>query len=244
MSWFRCPEPRPFATLRLVCFPHAGGSAVFFRPWAKAVSPAVEVHTVQYPGRADRLKDPLIRDIDRLSLLIAGAIAPLLDRPVAFFGHSMGASVAYETARVLQARGTSLVHFFASSASAPQVRNPRGVSAMDDEMLVAEMLKLGGTDAELFEDPEMRALVLPYVRNDFEALDLYRPKQGPPLNVPVTALVGDADPDVTPAHIERWAEVAGSSFKSLILPGDHFYLVPQQAAVIREVLTTLNVPVS
>jgi surfactin synthase thioesterase subunit len=242
MSWFRCPEPRPFATLRLVCFPHAGGSAVFFRPWAKAVSPAVEVHAVQYPGRADRLGDPLIRDVGRMSTLIAAAIAPLLDRPVAFFGHSMGATVAYETARVLEARGIAPVHLFASAASAPHARTPRVVSAMNEEELVAEMLQLGGTDSEVLEDPEMRALILPYVRNDFESLEFYRHKPGPPLDIPITALAGDADPDVTPAHIERWVDVTSALFKSLVLPGGHFYLVPQQQAVLSEVGTTLNVP--
>lgn len=245
MSWFRCAEHRPFAALRLVCFPHAGGSAVFYRGWARSVSPAVELHAVQYPGRADRIRDPLIADLGQVSRLIAGAIGPLLDRPVAFFGHSMGAAVAYETARVLQTRGTAPLHLFASGARAPHDREDRrAVSGEDDETLVAEMVKLGGTDAEILQDPEMRALILPYVRNDFRAIESYRPKPGPPLDVPVTSIIGDADPDVTLAHAERWGEVTSAAFASVVLPGDHFYLVPQQPAVINEVLSRLNIPVT
>jgi surfactin synthase thioesterase subunit len=245
MSWFRCPAPRPFASLRLICFPHAGGSAVFYRPWSEAVSPAVEVHAVQYPGRADRLRDPLIPDLPQIARLVAGAVAPLLDRPLVFFGHSMGAAVAYEAARVLQARGNAPVHLFVSSAIAPQDRSGVArVSDGDDEALVAEMSRLGGTEAEILQDREMREIVLPYVRNDFHAIEHYVRTPGPPLTIPVTAITGDADPDVTPERNARWSEATTGAFKSLVLPGDHFYLVPQQTAVITEVLTTLNVPVT
>lgn len=228
----------------MVCFPHAGGSAVFYRPWAKTVSPAVEVHAVQYPGRADRMRDPLIADLAQTARLVAGAMAPLLDRPVAFFGHSMGAAVAYETARVLSARGRAPIHLFASGARAPGDRGDvQTVGDKPDEVLIAEMTKLGGTDAEVLNDPEMRELVLPYVRNDFNAIEQYRPKPGPPLEIPVTSIIGDADPDVSPEQAARWGEVTSGPFTSRILPGDHFYLVPQQSAVITEVLTQLNVPV-
>jgi surfactin synthase thioesterase subunit len=245
MSWFRCPEPRPWASLRLICFPHAGGSAVFYRPWAKAVSPAIEVHAVQYPGRADRIRDPLITDAGRMARLIAGSMGPLLDRPVALFGHSMGAILAYEVARILEGRGTPPVHVFASGARPPHVRGSReNIAEKDDDGLVAEMVKLGGTDAEVLADQEMRELILPYVRNDFRLIESYEQKPGPRLTAPVTALIGAGDPHVTEAQAARWGEITDGAFALEALPGDHFYLVPQQAQVIAEVLRGLNVPVA
>ncbi len=243
MSWFRCPQPRPFAAMRLVCFPHAGGSAVAYRPWSAEVSPALEVHAVQYPGRADRVRDPLIADSGQVSRLIAGAMMPLLDRPVAFFGHSMGAILAYETARILQSRGTRVVHLFASGARPPHERgDPRNVADLDDEGVIAEMAELGGTDAELMRDPEMRELIMPYVRNDFRLIESYRHKPGLTLATPITAILGDADPHVSPADAASWAEMTDAGFAQKVLPGDHFYLVPQRQAVLTEVQRTLDIP--
>ncbi|MFD0684693.1 thioesterase II family protein [Actinomadura fibrosa] len=242
MSWFRCPETRPWASMRLFCLPHAGGSAVFYRPWAKEISPAVEVHAVQYPGRADRMADAFVTDAHQLARLVAGAMAPLLDRPAALFGHSMGAVLAYEVARLLQERGSAPVHVFASGARAPHDRGDERVAERDDDGVVEEMLKLGGTDAEVLQDPELRELVLPYVRNDFALIEGYAHRPGARLSVPVTAIIGDADPHVTEEQAARWGELTDGRFALKALPGDHFYLVERQREVIAEVLRTLEVP--
>lgn len=242
MTWFRCPETRPWASMRLFCLPHAGGSAVFYRPWAKEISPAVEVHAVQYPGRADRMTDAFVTDAHQLARLIAGAMAPLMDRPAALFGHSMGAVLAYEVARLLQERGAAPVHVFASGARPPHDRGDDRVSDRDDDGIVAEMVELGGTDAEALQDPELRELVLPYVRNDFALIEDYAHRAGTRLAVPLTAIVGDADPHVTPDRARGWAEVTDGRFALKVLPGGHFYLAEQQPAVIAEILRTLEVP--
>ncbi|HLV72960.1 MAG TPA: alpha/beta fold hydrolase [Vulgatibacteraceae bacterium] len=243
MSWFRCAENRPWASMRLFCLPHAGGSAVFYRSWAKEISPAVEVHAVQYPGRADRIADTMIDDAHRLARLVAGAMAPLLDRPAALFGHSMGAVLAYEVARLLQERGSAPVHVFVSGARPPHDRGGDRVADKDDDELVAEMVKLGGSDAEALRDPELRELVLPYVRNDFRLIEGYAHRAaGTRLAVPVTAIIGDDDPHVTEEQAARWAEVTDGRFALRTLPGGHFYLNDRQRDVIAEVQRTLEVP--
>ncbi|MEV4257328.1 alpha/beta fold hydrolase, partial [Spirillospora sp. NPDC049652] len=133
MTWFRCTTSRPWAPLRMFCFPHAGGSAVFYRSWAEAVGPAVELHAVQYPGRADRLRDPLVPDARRLARLVAGAIGQYADRPAVLFGHSMGALVAYETALLMRERGLPLAHLVASGARSPDGwGDRRRISTLDD----------------------------------------------------------------------------------------------------------------
>ncbi|WP_433337028.1 thioesterase II family protein [Spirillospora sp. CA-294931] len=242
MSWFRCVETRPWASMRLFCLPHAGGSAVFFRTWAKETGPAVEVHAVQYPGRADRMGEALIPDPERMARLIAGAMAPLTDRPFAIFGHSMGALLAYEVARLLQERDSAPAHLFVSGTRAPDDRDDDPVSTYDDDGVVAEMLKLGGTDGEAMANPELRELVLPYVRNDFKLVEDYRHREEPRLRVPMTMIVGDADDDVTPEQAAGWGAHTDGGFALRTLPGDHFYLVPNQSAVIAEILRTLDIP--
>ncbi|WP_084265131.1 thioesterase II family protein [Actinomadura macra] len=241
MTWFRCAEARPWASMRLFCLPHAGGSAVAYRTWAKEISPAVEVHAVQYPGRADRLADPLVPDASRLAGLIAGAMAPLMDRPTALFGHSMGAVLAYEVARLLQERGNAPVHLFASGARPPHDRGDDRVAAADDDTLVAEMIKLGGTDAEVLQDPELRELVLPYVRNDFGLVEDYVHRAGTRLAVPITTIIGDVDPHVTEAQAKKWADLTDGPFALKVLEGDHFYLTERQRQVIDEIQLALEI---
>lgn len=245
MSWFRCAESRPWASLRLVCFPHAGGSAVAYRPWAKEISPAIEVHAVQYPGRADRLTEPLIDDLHRLARLIAGALVPLMDRPTALFGHSMGAIVAYETARLLEERGAPPLHLFASGARPPHRRDvdeEGRIADADDDALVKALTLLGGSDAEALADPELRDFVLPYVRNDFRMIENYRRRPGPNPAVPVTAVIGDGDPHVNEERAREWSDATEGPFDLKVFQGDHFYLVPRRSELLREIQRTLHVP--
>ncbi|RJL20550.1 thioesterase II family protein [Bailinhaonella thermotolerans] len=243
MSWLRCGENRPWAARRLVCFPHAGGSAAFYRAWSRAL-PSVEVHAVQYPGRADRIAEPYVEDVARMARHVVQAVAPLLDRPLALFGHSMGALVAYETARLLEDRGAVPAHLFVSGARPAHDpdRVDEAVAGRDDDGFVAALLALGGSDAELLADPDMRELVLPYVRSDFRAVESYRHRPGPPLAAPVTALIGAEDPKVDAARAEGWRDLTRGGFALRALPGDHFYLVPSQELVMEEIRARLGVP--
>jgi surfactin synthase thioesterase subunit len=235
-GWLRCFEARPSAAKRLICFPHAGGSAAFYHPWALAAMDA-ELHIVEYPGRADRLFEPLVGDARRLAEAVADALPPLRDRPVALFGHSMGATVAYETARLLTARGVPPVHLFVSASRAAHDRPGRTegheiLHDKDDETFVAALIRLGGADAQALAVSELREIVLPYIRNDFRLIATYRHEPGTPLALPITALAGEADPIVTPAETKRWADLTTGEFTHRVFPGDHFYLVQHRDAVL------------
>ncbi|MET9580735.1 Surfactin synthase thioesterase subunit [Streptomyces sp. Ag82_O1-12] len=224
MSWTECSESRPFAAKRLVCFPHAGGSSYFFRDWRKGL-PEFEVHAVCYPGRADRFGEPTATDLVAMAGEIAEAVKPLLDRPTVLFGHSMGAAVAYETARALEADGVRPAHLFVSGAPASNlVRSDARAAGANEESVIAALTALGGTDAELLDHPMFRELILPYIQADFRLLGSYEHRPGALLGCPVTAVAGADDPRVTPEQVARWASVTEGAFRQWTVPGGHFYL--------------------
>ncbi|MFI1867220.1 thioesterase II family protein [Streptomyces jumonjinensis] len=242
MTWLSSPAPRPGARQRLICFAHAGGSAHFYRGWAEAL-PDLEVHAVHYPGRAHRIDEPTATDLRGLAGEIAEGIRHLNDRPLALFGHSMGAVVAFETALRLRETGVRVSHVFASAARAPQLPGvPIGDGGPLDEDAVAEaLIALGGTDAQALADPMLRELILPYVCADLIMLDAYVHRPGSRLDCPVTAIVGDADQQVGAAHADAWAEVTSGPFRRRIVSGDHFYLTPRPPfALIGEALSPLS----
>ncbi|MDG5805154.1 alpha/beta fold hydrolase [Streptomyces ossamyceticus] len=225
--WLHCPVPLPDPARRLICFPHAGGSAAFFRDWGSRLA-GVEVHSVRYPGRAERIGEPSALDLRILAHAIADAVEPLADRPLVLFGHSMGAAVALETARCLERRGVQPAHLVASGsrdAPYPGPEESAGDEDEDDAAVVARLLELGGTDPDLASDPEFQQLVVPYVRDDGRMFHAYTPHpDDPPLRCPVTTIVGDADDD---ADRRPWSELTVGGHREHLVEGDHFYLVPR-----------------
>ncbi|MEU7582090.1 alpha/beta fold hydrolase [Streptomyces sp. NPDC041068] len=230
MVWLQCAEPRPFAAQRVICFPHAGGSPYFFRGWAKALT-GFEVHTVCYPGRAERITESPATDILSMARHIAVSVKELMadGRPTALFGHSMGAFIAYEVCAALEDEGHELSHFFASGARAPHLTrpDPDAESTWDDEAVAELLLELGGTDAELLENRAFLDLVMPYIKADFRMLASYDRSERGPLSTPVTAVVGEEDPRVSAEQAAAWGEATRGAFRMRTVPGGHFYLAEQ-----------------
>ncbi|WP_406841547.1 thioesterase II family protein (plasmid) [Streptomyces sp. AHU1] len=230
--------------VRLVCFPHAGGAASTFHGWSQQLGPNVELLAVQYPGRQERLGDPVIESIEELADQIAGELVTFLDRPLALFGHSMGAAVAHEVARQLEDRyGEALVRLFVSGRSAPDsgaggtlLPQDDDLSDVDDdEALIAWAQGQDAAVSAAYEVPELRELLLPSLRADLRALAVYRPKHRAPLRTPITACGGDTDPGCAPTNLSSWQEATAGGFSTRIFPGDHFYLLSNPAGLISEI---------
>ncbi|MFF3263904.1 thioesterase II family protein [Streptomyces sp. NPDC002932] len=231
--WIRRYFPSAEAKVQLVCLPHAGGSATFYRPVAQALHPRVEVLAVQYPGRQDRHREPLIDDLSALADQVCEAVAASVDRPFAFFGHSMGSTLAFEVTRRLEARGTYPLRLFASARRAPSAHREERVHLRDDEGLISDVRALSGTSQQVFGDEELMRMVLPVIRGDYRAAETYRHTPGPRLRCPVTALTGDNDPKATLEEVAAWREHTDGGFDLRTFSGGHFYLLDHTAEVLR-----------
>jgi medium-chain acyl-[acyl-carrier-protein] hydrolase len=221
------PEPggASLPRLRLFCFPYSGASASVFFPWRGAFGPEIEVVPVELPGRGTRMTEPLATRIETLVERFARELRPQLDRPYAFFGHSMGALLAFELARRLEKEDGGPVHFFASGHVAPQVRERDEVWHTLPEAELLDMLRtLNGTPEEVLQNPELRELILPILRADFEICDEYRFRPGEPLRCSITAFGGLGDEEVSRENLDAWREHTRGSFKLRMFSGGHFFI--------------------
>lgn len=241
-TWIRAARRLPHAPVRLVCFPHAGGSASFYLPLARHFGDRVEVRAVQYPGRLDRYREPAITDLGLLADRVADALTDTVEGPFAFFGHSMGAILAFEVTRRLERRGALLPEvLFASGRRAPSVVREGNVHRCDDAGVIAEIRRLGGTDAGLLTDPEMIDMIMPALRADYTAIESYRcdPPQAT-VGAPIEVLIGDADPRVAVEDAKSWALHTSATCAIRVFSGGHFYLAEQASEVAAHIAARLG----
>ncbi|MEI5006257.1 thioesterase domain-containing protein [Streptomyces sp. PmtA] len=174
--WLRRHPVRGAVRTRLVCLPHAGGTAGSFAGWAGLLPAGTELIAVQYPGRQDRIAEEPVREMAGMADLLAEALRPLLDRPMLLFGHSMGTGLAYEVAgRLERTDGFVMDHVFVSARPAPHRIDGEHRHRLTDDELVAAMRRLGGPDAAVYDHTALLPLILPPLRADLALLDRYLP---------------------------------------------------------------------
>ncbi|MDV6263920.1 GNAT family N-acetyltransferase [Rhodococcoides yunnanense] len=228
--WLRQLKPFGRHLTEVVCFPHSGGAASAFRALAAELDGDMGVVGVQYPGRQDRYEEPPITDLHELADQIAGHLSGP-PRHRIFFGHSMGAILAYEVAQRLGPMGpTALI---ASARPAPSVVEATTSYLLDDGKLIEQVVRLGGTAAAVFENDDMRGMLLAVIRGDYQASETYRPRGGPPLNCPIVAMGGIDDPTTSVDELRAWSAHTTGGFRLELMQGGHFYLQDSWPAIAR-----------
>ncbi|WP_088243857.1 thioesterase II family protein [Calothrix rhizosoleniae] len=233
-SSLQCYQPLSQASMRLFCFPYAGGRALIYRSWAKSLPTNIEVCAIELPGRGSLLKETPFTQMEPLIETIAQIILPKLDKPFALFGHSMGALVSFELANLLLHKyGIKPAHLFISARRAPQIISKEPpVYSLPEPEFIAELHRLNGTSQEILANKELMQLFLPILRADFEVLETYTYRPLPPLECPITAFGGLSDPEANINELEAWAKQTKSTFSLKMFQGDHFFIHSAQSQLL------------
>ena len=228
----------PAPKYRIVCFPYAGGSAYSFRSWPAAFGNEAEIAVVRLPGRYDRMGTERFPFLTAAASAVSDMIRATSYLPTALFGHSLGATLAFEAARTLPKGAIELL--VVSGASAPHLlRSEDPIASLPDAEFLSRVRMLGATPDEVFDNPELIDVILPTLRADFAMAEEYQYQMGPPLHCPILALGGEADSFVDNDDLRAWKAHTTESTWSELFPGDHFFIDSQREAVLGRIRQTI-----
>ncbi|WP_426752683.1 thioesterase II family protein [Myxococcus sp. Y35] len=237
--WLIRRKPAVAPPLRLFCFPYAGAGSLPYFKWPDLLPEAqVEVCAIQPPGRENRLHEPSLDELPRLLDALVRELSPLFDVPFAFFGHSLGALIAFELTRELRRRGRPLPRvLLVSGAEAPSLRNGLPpLSGLGRDDFIRELsARYDGIPQQVLAQPEILDLILPSLRADLKISEGYTYRDEPPLPVRICALGGTRDPRVSEAALEAWRQQTQQAFTLKMFPGGHFFINEMTSQVVQVV---------
>jgi medium-chain acyl-[acyl-carrier-protein] hydrolase len=213
--------------LRIVCLPHAGGSASTFRPWIRRhASPSLSICPVEYPGRGVRLEEPLAASVEDLA---AGMTHDLRDwlqaGPFAIIGHSLGALVGFSLVQRLEAtRGAVPTRLVLCGARPPSHGKISPWHLLSRSGLIARLRTLGGLADRVLENDEVLDVILPLIQADLSIAESWQTADGhAAVVVSVAAVAAQHDTMAPPEAVAAWRPYAAGPFDFHVLPGDHFF---------------------
>lgn len=225
-SQFLVVKPRPLATSRLFCFPHAGGGPVIFFDWPKLLGPEIECVSLQSAGRGYRLQEEPLTSVEHLVAEIADDFSSFTDKPFAFYGHSFGGILAFELTRQLRRMDLPRPHhLFVAASRPPQLELPYAPihQLADRDFVESLQARYGGIPLAIYRDPDLLEMFLPAMRADFTAYETYRFHPDEPIDIPITAFAGAEDAAIRVDSLEQWAVHTAREFELHVLPGGHFF---------------------
>jgi medium-chain acyl-[acyl-carrier-protein] hydrolase len=237
LPWLPKVRSKAGSKLRLFCFPYAGGASYTYSSWDSLLPQEIEVCPVELSGRASRMREPAARNIRSLVHSMTAALLPWLDRPFAFYGHSMGALISFELARELR-RSHQLqpVHMFVSSCLPPHSprRREKVTYNLPEPQFIAALRHFNGIPNEVQEhSEELMQLAMPLLRADFEACQTYEYIAGQVLECPLTVVGGLKDKGLNQGDLEEWREHTTSACTVRMVSGDHLFINTSQTWILR-----------
>lgn len=209
--------------INLFCFPFAGGGAISYRGLGNRFG-GINVSTLELPGRGTRFSEPLLYELDHIVDDLFGRIKHRLDNGYAFFGHSMGATVAYAlTRRIIEEGLPQPKTLFLSGSRGPSLRRNERRHLLPQKEFFDMLKALGGCPEEILRERELMELYEPVLRADFAVIDTNRHRESPPLDIPMVIFNG-ADDSVSADEAREWRRESTRAIRYFEFPGDHFFI--------------------
>ncbi len=237
--WFELaerPDGSGVSSGRVICIPGVGGYPELFHGWLAGYPAGVDFLLARLPGAyADRPGESLPESLQALAARQAAVLAPMLDRPYAVFGHSMGGIAAFELVRTLIAAGAPAPRRLVVAGSRSPLQ-PRLVPAVHDQPADVFWDAMGADQDQMPPRAVLDAMES-RLRADLRLIELYQPGDTEPLPCPLTVFGGRDDAEVAVEDLARWEPLAGAGCSVTVVPGGHgFPFDPGPAATIRMVL--------
>jgi medium-chain acyl-[acyl-carrier-protein] hydrolase len=236
--WVSCSRPKLHARIRLFCFPYAGAGSSLFYTWSNLLVPEIELYLVHLPGRDGRIREAPYRQLCPLIEQLTEDLIPYLDKPFAFFGHSMGSLISFEVARQLRRRnGPQPIHLFVSGRQPPHGSSttPNMHHLPEKEFLETAQRYYGALPEIILQDSELVSLFASMMRADVTMVETHEYEPEVPLDCGITAYGGLHDLSVTEDNLTEWREQTTAGFNLKMLPGEHFFIQSARAALIQDI---------
>lgn len=239
--WLYCRQYRESARYRIVCFPPAGGATSAFFPWSEELPIDFEVHAVQLPGRERRRNEKLETEIHKVIPPLATEIEALSEKPLIFFGHSLGGLLAFEVARELQRRcGIELAHLFVAARQAPQAVVIPLEKLPDDQFVRFIETTYGSLPAAIRADRDLLNFFLPIIRADMQLLSSYQFYQDRSLNCPISVYGGSDDATATQQQLLEWSQHTSEPFRVKMFNGGHFFPQSNRSEMLQALIAEIQ----
>jgi medium-chain acyl-[acyl-carrier-protein] hydrolase len=242
-SWVIRSRSNSQTRLRLFCFPYAGAGPSIFRTWSNSLPEGVEVCRIQLPGRENRFRELPFAQLPPLVEALARVLKPYLSMPYAFFGHSVGALVAFELARQVRRQyGVGPAHLFVSGRGAPQIPDPDPpIHQLPDAEFMEELgRRYDGIPEAVRQNAELMEVLRPILRADVTLSETYRYTDEPVLACPISCFGAARDPSTTWEELDAWRAQTSGAFKLRIFPGNHFFINTARNDLLRAVVEDLQ----
>ncbi len=247
-KWFGITS-KPEAEIRLFSFPYMGGGATSFARWNDHLPDSIEVIPVHLPGREDRADEESLSDITKLVKEIADAMEPLLDKPFALYGHSIGAAMAYRLDAELKRRKKDAEHLFLAAWFGPRQTSPFDTirSVTSDQLMhesaremIYNHLRTLEIDEKVISNRPLMDEMMPSIRADIiMGINMEKERFGEKTETPVTAIAGKKDTVFTMDSIKKWESFAQKEYQFREVDGAHLFMGENRHEVLEIIKETL-----
>lgn len=219
--------------MTLFCVPYAGGSAAIYNKWEKHIDARIKVVPIELAGKGTRFNEEIYNKIEDAVDDVYEIVKRGIDKPYGLFGHSMGGIIAYELAhKIAKSNLPNPEYIFVSGIKPPHMwKDRKTIHMLSDREFEKEIVDMGGTPTEIFENKELLELFLPIIRKDLRIVEQHIYIKKSPLNIETIVFYGDEE-KINDKEANQWHIHTSKECKIFKISGNHFFINDETEKVV------------